>query len=311
MMSPPIAPVLPDADVAERRAELFRETLTERAERVALGAVWPLRTRERLLGLPALGGTWLKHLVKPAAGLPDPRAALANPDGLAGIVSDFSPDTVLEAYRRGLYPWAHVGPLKWWSPAERCVLKFADHYMSKRLRRQMRQGEYTVTFDRDFESVIKACTGRREGKWHVTWITPKIMHAFAALYDAGYVHSFEVWNRNGELAGGGYGISTGRVFSTESQFSREPNTSKMGFAVLNWHLAKWGYLLSDGKAPTPTILDMGFKNIPREEYLGVLAQHGASGGKSGRWETEADLKTVSEWNPQVDAKAKEPMKAAS
>jgi leucyl/phenylalanyl-tRNA--protein transferase len=87
--------------------------------------------------------------------------------------------------------------------------------------------------------------------------------------------------------------------------------------MLNWHLAKWGYLLSDGKAPSPTILDMGFKNIPREEFLGVLEQHGTHGGKSGRWEAETDLKTVSEWNPLAETRAPEsdksraPIKAAS
>ena len=111
----------------------------------------------------------------------------------------------------------------------------------------MRQGRYTVTFDQDFEGVIKACAGKREGHYGITWITPRIMRAYAALFDAGYVHSFEVWNAEGKLVGGGYGVALGRVFSTESQFSHEPNTSKIGFSVLNWHLARWGYVLDDGK----------------------------------------------------------------
>src|SRR4029079_15572217 len=63
----------------------------------------------------------------------------------------------------------------------------------------------------------------------LAWITPRVMRAFADLFDAGYAHSFEVWNGRGELAGGGYGLALGRTFITESQFSREPNTSKMGF----------------------------------------------------------------------------------
>lgn len=299
MNSPPIAPLLPETGA--RRQALFRETPLERAKRIALGLVWALRTRERIANLPALASLWLKDLVSPVVGLPDAHAAADTKEGLAGIVRDFSPPTILEAYRRGLYPWAHVGPLKWWSAPERCVLRFYDYHMSKRLRRQMRQGEYSVTFDRDFDGVIKACAERREGKWHVTWITPKIMHAFAELFDAGHVHSFEVWNAKGELAGGGYGLSAGRVFFTESQFSREPNTSKIGFAVLNWHLAKWGYALNDGKAETPTILDMGFRSIPRAMFLSVLDHEAHKGGKSGRWEVETDLKTVSEWQPKESA----------
>ena len=161
----------------------------------------------------------------------------------------------------------------------------------------MRQARYTVTFDRDFEGVITACAGRRDGKWHVTWITPKIMHAYAALYDAGHVHSFEVWNDKGALVGGGYGLALGRAFFTESQFSHEPDTSKIGFTVLNWHLAKWGYRLNDGKAATPTILDMGFRLIPREPFLLQLITAAHEPGRDGRWQVEADLKTVAAWAP--------------
>jgi leucyl/phenylalanyl-tRNA--protein transferase len=143
--------------------------------------------------------------------------------------------------------------------------------MSKRLKRLMRQGRYAVTFDHDFEGVIKACAGKREGHWPLTWITPRIMHAYATLYDAGYAHSFEVWNEEGALVGGGYGVAIGRAFFTESQFSLEPNTSKLGFAVLNWHLARWGYRLNDGKWATPTIIDRGFRMVPRPEFFDLLA----------------------------------------
>ena len=73
------------------------------------------------------------------------------------------------------------------------------------------------------------------------------MRLYAALHDQGHAHSFEVWSADGALVGGGYGIAVGRVFFTELQFSRESNTSKMGFATLNHHLAKWGFLVNDGK----------------------------------------------------------------
>ena len=71
--------------------------------------------------------------------------------------------------------------------------------------------------------------------------------------------------RSGELAGGGYGVAIGGAFVTESQFSREPNTSKIGFTVLNWHLARWGFAFNDGKVMTPTCRDMGFREIARGE----------------------------------------------
>jgi leucyl/phenylalanyl-tRNA--protein transferase len=279
----------------DRRAALFRETLVERLERWTLGFAWPLK-RQRIGGLPALGRLWLADLIAPDRGLPDPERDL-NAGGLCGIVHDLSVPTLVDAYGRGLFTFAHFGPLKWVSPPQRCVLFFHEIHLSRKLRRQIRQERYQVTFDRDFEAVIKACAGRRDGKWHVTWITPRIMQAYAALFDAGYVHSFEVWNEAGELAGGGYGVAIGQTFFTESQFSREPNTSKIGFAVLNRHLAQWGYRLNDGKWPTPTILDMGFRSIARRMFLAEL-EGARDGGKAGRWHVEIDLKAVAAWEPR-------------
>jgi leucyl/phenylalanyl-tRNA---protein transferase len=225
-------------------------------------------------------------------------------------VHDLSVPTLIEAYKRGLFTFAHFGPLKWVSPPERCVLFFDEIHIASRLRRQIRQARYTVTLDRDFEGVIKACAGRREGKWHVTWITPRIMNAYADMHDAGYAHSFEVWNEAGAMVGGGYGVAIGRAFFTESQFSGESNTSKIGYTVLNWHLAKWGYRLNDGKWPTPTILNMGFRTISRAEFLAQLAPITRAAGKSGRWDVETDLNTVAAWNladarqPSITAQAR-------
>ena len=119
------------------------------------------------------------------------------------------------------------------------------------------------------------------------------------------MHSFEVWNEAGDLVGGGYGVALGRTFFTESQFSREPNTSKIGFTVLNWHLAKWGYRINDGKWPTPTILDMGFRSIPRQAFLAELASTTDTPGKEGPWEPETDLKKrISNWQPGAMPTAK-------
>jgi leucyl/phenylalanyl-tRNA---protein transferase len=278
-----------------RRAVLFRESARERLERIALGTAWALHLR-RIDNLPALARAWAADLVRPAQGLPDPEHTL-NRAGLAGMAHDISVPTLVPAYRNGLFTHAHFGPLKWYSPDERCVLFFDELHIAKSLRRLMRKGRYTVTFDRAFEGVVTACAGRREGKWHVTWITPRIMRAYAEMFDAGHVHSFEVWNEDGLLAGGGYGVALGRVFFTESQFSHESNTSKIGFAALNWHLAHWGYVLNDGKWQTPTIAGMGFRMIPRDVFRLRLAAAAHDGGKAGRWQVETDLKTVADWQP--------------
>jgi leucyl/phenylalanyl-tRNA---protein transferase len=287
---------------AERRTALFRETPLEVLERIVLGGVWALQPK-RLKDWPPYLRMRLADRSAPPR-LPDPERAFGEA-GYAGMVRDLSVPVLVEAYRRGLFTFAHFGRLQWMSLPERSVLFFDEFHIPKRLRRHMRRGDYTVTFDRDFEGVIKACSMRRDGRWHLTWITPRIMRVYAALYDAGYVHSFEVWNRNGELAGGGYGVALGRAFFTESQFVREDNASKLGFSVLNWHLARWGFVLNDGKYPTRTTLDMGFRLIPRAEFLRLIGEGTRGGGKPGRWQTEAGPELVADWQPGANALAAE------
>jgi leucyl/phenylalanyl-tRNA---protein transferase len=285
------------------RDALFRETTLETLERVTLGIAWAIKSNG-VRGLTSYWQRWLSECVVPQRAIPDPERPF---DGQArvGLVHDLSVPTLVSAYKSGLFTAGHCGTLAWMSPPERCVLFFDELHMAKRLRRLLRQGRYTVTFDRDFESVIKACAGRRQGRWHVTWITPRIMRAYAALHDKGYVHSFEVWNAAGALVGGGYGVALGRIFFTESQFFLEDNASKLGFSVLNWHLARWGYVLNDGKNPTPTILDMGFRLVLRTEFLRCLAENTGSGGKAGRWKVETDLKSVADWQPSATLSAAE------
>jgi len=293
---------LEQTDGASRRETLFRESLTDIAERWTLGLAWALSPK-RIGGLPGLARLCFDEFLAPNYALPDPENTLDNPRGLAGIAHELSLPTLLAAHARGLFPLAHIGPQKWWSPPERSLLFFDELHIAKRLRRQMRQGQYTVTFDRDFDGVIKACAGQRSGRWHITWITPRIMRAYAAAFDAGHAHSFEVWNEKGELAGGGYGIAVGNSFVTESQFSAEPNTSKIGFTVLNWHLAQWGFAFNDGKLMTPTCRDMGFREIPRWDFLARLKQAGKNAGRIGRWQTEADVAMVADWQPQAKKSA--------
>jgi leucyl/phenylalanyl-tRNA--protein transferase len=281
---------------ATRRAALFRESLPDMAERWTLGFAWAMSPK-RIRGVPNLLRLCFDELLAPDYALPDPQSAADEPPGLAGIVHDLSLPTLLTAYRRGLYPFAHVAPLKWWSPPKRSVLFFNELHIAKRLRRQMRHDKYKVTIDQAFDDVIAACAGHRQDRWHLTWITPRIMRAYAELFDAGYAHSFEVWNEHGDLAGGGYGVAIGNAFVTESQFSREANTSKIGFTVLNWHLAHWGFAFNDGKLMTPTCHDMGFREISRSDYLDQLTHAARQRDKAGRWQAEADTMTVADWQP--------------
>ena len=279
----------------DKRSALFRETPYEVCVRTVLGMAWALKPH-RARTLAPLARHWLTDLFGGAGALPACDAASVNGE-LAGIARDLSVPTLMEGYRRGLFPHGHVGPAKWLSPVVRGVLELDAFRISSRLRSMMRQARYRITLDRDFENVIKGCAGRRPGQWHLTWITPRIMHSYAKLHDAGHVHSFEVWNDRGELAAGGYGVAVGRTFVIESQFFRESNASKIGFSVLAWHLANWGFVLADNKWLTPTTAQMGFREMPRAAYLQRLAGLLDGCGRPGRWEAEADSRTASEWRP--------------
>ena len=282
----------------QERLALFRETPIATVRRWAVGTAWALRPK-RIGNLLPLARVSAGHLLGEGRPLPDP-AKLGPHSEIAGLATDLSPAVLMEAYRRGLFPHGHLGPPKWVCPPTRAVVELDRFHMSSRLRALMRQGRYHVTFDTDFEHVIAACAAPRRRWLNLTWITPSIMRAYARLFDEGHVHSFEVWNADGELVGGGYGVAVGRVFVIESQFFRESNASKIGFAVLAWHLAKWGFLLADNKWLTDATERSGFHEIPRAAYLDCLARGAGEELRSGRWETEADSKAVAGWQPGVE-----------
>ncbi|MGI9413148.1 MAG: leucyl/phenylalanyl-tRNA--protein transferase, partial [Hyphomicrobiales bacterium] len=247
-VSPSFASPAEAAPAVPEPKEGIRQFIT----RIAYGTAWacvPKRARV----LPHIWWAVIKHFLTPgpARGMPDSAGALDFGEGLAGVCGRRTPEVALKAYATGLYPFCHVGPIKWWTPPERWVLFFDQTHLEKNLRRTLRQKKFTVTFDREFDAVIHACAEPRPGRYHLTWIHRPFLQAFKALHEMGHAHSVEVWNKDGELVGGLYGLALGRVFFTESQFFRARDASKVGFAVLNRHLQAWGFAINDGKNETP------------------------------------------------------------
>ncbi len=271
-----------------------------RLQRFVLGALWSLKP-PRLYGVAATLGLVAKHyagLGLRRSTLPDPARALRRPDGLAGIAGALSLPVLQEAYARGLFPQAHIGPQKWWAPRERMALFIEEFHIEKTLRRRLRQQEFRVSFDEDFDGVIHACAEPRLGRAHVTWIRADIIEAFRRAFAAGVAHSVEVWDEEGALVGGAYGLAVGRVFFTESQFARRRDASKVGFATLNCHLQRWGYVLNDGKLLTGHLSQMGFTLIPRATFNALLAKACREKGREGRWAVDQSL-DVARWNPKA------------
>lgn len=202
-----------------------------------------------------------------ALNFPDPH--LANSKGLVAIGGDLSVDRLLTAYRAGIFPWT-ISPISWWSPDPRAILELDKLRVSESLRKILRKRMFEVTIDRAFPRVIASCAARAPGRPE-TWITAEFIEAYTRLHERGYAHSLECW-REGELAGGIYGVAIGGFFAGESMFHRASNASKVALYHLVEHLRKRNFRLLDIQMLTPVTRQMGGVTIPRQEYLRRLGE---------------------------------------
>jgi leucyl/phenylalanyl-tRNA---protein transferase len=192
--------------------------------------------------------------------------ALREPNGLLAAGGDLSPARLLDAYRRGIFPWfGDEDPLLWWSPDPRMVLLVDELHVARSLRKTLRSGRFRVTADRAFSTVMARCAEPREDQ-EGTWITTEMRAAYARLAAMGYGHSVEAWIGD-ELAGGLYGVAIGRVFFGESMFARVTDASKVAFVTLVQQLQQWGFRLIDCQMPTSHLASLGAREIPRRQFL--------------------------------------------
>ena len=210
-------------------------------------------------------------------------------DGLLAVGGDLAPARLLLAYRSGIFPWYDDGlPILWHSPDPRCVLPVDGLHVGRSLRRVLRSGAYTVAFDSAFERVIRACkTTPRPGQ-DGTWITREMEQAYVRLHRMGYAHSVETW-QDGQLVGGLYGVSVGRLFFGESMFAHRPDASKVALVGLADRVRPWGFPVIDAQVPTPHTIAMGAEEWPRERFLAVLREQIAHPTRKGSWATEPEL----------------------
>ena len=210
---------------------------------------------------------------------PDPR--WATPEGLLAIGGDLSPERLLLAYRNGIFPWyGEEQPILWWSPDPRCVLFPQDIYVSRRLARLIRQRRFHLTCNLAFARVVTACADLRIQNGEATWLISAMQDAYRELHALGFAHSVEAWDGD-ELVGGLYGVALGKFFFGESMFHRRSNASKVILAQLALYLDREGFLLLDCQVPNPHLQSMGARDVPREDFLELLAkgQLGADGGR--------------------------------
>jgi len=196
--------------------------------------------------------------------LPDP--AYADENGVVGLGADLEAGTILDGYRRGLFPMriARGGPIAWWSPDPRAIIPLDGLHVSQSLRRSCRRFE--IRIDTAFSDVIRACgdPARPDG-----WIDATFVLAYETLHRLGWAHSVETW-RDGELVGGLYGIAIGGLFAGESMFHTENDASKVALVALVSRMRDAGATLLDGQWMTDHLRSLGAIEVSRERYLELL-----------------------------------------
>ncbi|HET6804216.1 MAG TPA: leucyl/phenylalanyl-tRNA--protein transferase [Frateuria sp.] len=213
---------------------------------------------------------------------PDPRLALAEPNGLLAFGGDLSPRRLLAAYQRGIFPWFNPGePILWWSPDPRCVFDTDRLRANRSLRRTLAGKDWRVSVDEAFVPVMRACAAPRAGQ-DGTWIGQSIVAAYASLHTQGHAHSVEVWDGEA-LVGGVYGVSVGRLFCGESMFSGHSGGSKVALVALAALLREWGFPLLDAQVSNPHLLGLGAREMPRDAFLAQVRTLVAQPFESAHW----------------------------
>lgn len=228
------------------------------------------------------------YRLSPEPVFPDPE--LAEPDGLLAVGGDLKAERLLNAYRRGIFPWYGEGdPILWWSPDPRLVLDPYRIAVSKSLVRTIKKNTFSITVDTAFESVITRCAHVQRSGRPGTWLVPAMRTAYTALHHAGLAHSVEAW-QDGRLAGGLYGVSLGRAFFGESMFTEQRDASKVCLVWLAALLRSWNFAFIDCQVTTPHLLRMGAAEIARAAFLNRLERALTVPDRKGSWRLPADLR---------------------
>ena len=200
---------------------------------------------------------------------PNPLEHDIDGNGLICIGADLKPETLYEAYCSGLFPWFNEDdPICWWSPDPRCIIYPSDYRPSKSLLRNMKKYDYTITVNRAFEQVMRACAAPRQYTQD-TWISDDIIQGYTGLFKAGYAYSIEVWDDQA-LVGGLYGTTIGGACFGESMFSTRTDVSKMAFYTLMLLCQEQHCPWVDCQLVNDHLLSLGATTMSRTQFLSEL-----------------------------------------
>lgn len=193
-------------------------------------------------------------------------------DDLVTLGADLRPETLIDSYKHGIFPMhlqiENKREIGWWSPQQRGILPLNKINISSSLKKSMKK--YFVTFDQDFDAVIEGCGDDKRPKG---WINKDIKTAYKKLFELGYVHSVEVWNKKDELVGGLYGVEVNGLFAGESMFHKQTDASKTAMVYLVNQLKEaGGERIFDVQWQTPHLKSMGVIKISRAKYISLLPE---------------------------------------
>ena len=161
-----------------------------------------------------------------------------------------------------------VGPV-----ARVVVARSARHHAARRLPRAAgRCGARSAGFEVRVEHRVRRRDARRAPTRaaRTAGSTSRSSTAYTRLHELGWAHSVETW-RDGELAGGLYGVRIGRFFAGESMFHRVTDASKVACWATVELLRLDGATLFDVQWTTPHLRSLGAVDVGRDEYLRLLA----------------------------------------
>jgi len=177
-------------------------------------------------------------------------------------------ENMLLGYAQGIFAMDFDGKVRWRCPPERFVVYLSELRISSNMRRELKRASYTTSFDQAPRQVLDACADRgAEG----TWLSERFKRIYMELFEMGAMHTVEAW-KEGELVGGSFGVSIGRVCTSESMFHRAPHAGKVQFAAVAAHLIERGYVCVDGQMYSEHFARFGAREIPISEYRDVLAR---------------------------------------
>lgn len=220
-----------------------------------------------------------------------PSPHLGEDNGLVAVGGDLSVERLLLAYSNGFFPWYAFNMESephWYCPLDRYVIFPSEIHISHTMRQLMRQRKYEVTFNQDFEGVIRGCsTAQGRDEEGGAWLGPDIIEAYTRMHRLDYAASVEVWEKSSpndqttnlpndqttkRLVGGLYGIMLKKAFFGESMFSLVPNASKLALIYLAKALEAIDGLFIDCQFETPHLASMGGRHITYEQYMELLRQ---------------------------------------